>query len=105
MTGTALTLSSEEYTASQARYNISIGMDMVTPGKAARVFIAPSLLCTVSCGKEVHSFLFIEQVLKCCKRRVIALLAMTAILYVQILTTFNAKTFAIRVMQGLDRDF
>jgi hypothetical protein len=49
--------------------------------------------------------LFIQQVFEGCKRSIAAVLAVTAILDIQILTTFNAKTFAFGVVQGLDGNF
>jgi hypothetical protein len=54
---------------------------------------------------RLTGILVVKQVFEGCKRRIVAFLAMTAILQVQILTTFNAKTFALKIMQGLDRDF
>ena len=91
----------KSYCCSQTRIDISIGMAMVigttrvTVPKAVRENIAPSLLCHSQGDKAV---LLIQQVFQGCEWRVIVLLAVPAILHVQVLAALNTETLTIRVV-------
>jgi len=49
--------------------------------------------------------LLIQQIFNFGERRIISVLAMTAITDVQVLAAFNAETFALWIMQGLYGNF
>ncbi len=49
--------------------------------------------------------ILLQQFLQVGKWRIVAFLAVTAVLDVQVLATFDAQTFAFGIVQGLDGNF